>query len=73
MDVKNAELRQVQEELIRFRKESERQASKNKLLETGTSSQREMELRDEKDNLLVNVSFYSSLEAVWLMDSHRPY
>jgi E3 ubiquitin-protein ligase BRE1 len=53
VDVKNTELRRAEENLVRLRKESERQADKYKLLSTGTSSQKEAELQKEADKLMV--------------------
>ena len=53
MDTKNTELRRAEENLVRLRKEAERQATKYKLLSTGTSSQKEAELQSEVDKLMV--------------------
>jgi E3 ubiquitin-protein ligase BRE1 len=53
VDAKTTELRRAEENLVRLRKEYERQASKYKLLSTGTSSQKEAELQDEVDKLMV--------------------
>lgn len=53
VDQKNTELRRADENLVRLRKESERQASKYKLLSTGTSSQKEEELQKEVDKCMV--------------------
>jgi len=52
IDAKAAELRRVEEEVLRLRKEAERQASKYKLLTTGTSSQKEAELQSEIDKCM---------------------
>lgn len=60
MDAKAAELRRVEEEVLRLRKEAERQASKYKLLTTGTSSQKEAELQSEIDKCMVSLDLYFS-------------
>jgi len=52
VDTKNTELRRAEENLVRLRKEAERQAIKYKLLSTGTSSQKEAELQSEVDKLM---------------------
>jgi len=52
VDTKNTELRRAEENLVRLRKEAERQATKYKLLSTGTSSQKEAELQSEVDKLM---------------------
>jgi E3 ubiquitin-protein ligase BRE1 len=53
VEEKNTQLRRAEENLVRLRKESERQADKYKLLSTGTSSQKEAELQKEVDKLMV--------------------
>jgi E3 ubiquitin-protein ligase BRE1 len=54
VDTKTAELRRADENLVRLRKESERQANKYKQLSTGTSSQKEAELQGEVDKFMVS-------------------
>lgn len=56
LDAKSIELRRIGEEVLRLRKEAERQTSKYKLLSTGTSSQKEAELQAEIDKLMVCTS-----------------
>ncbi|KIM91914.1 hypothetical protein PILCRDRAFT_809908 [Piloderma croceum F 1598] len=53
VEEKNTQLRRAEENLVRLRKESERQADKYKLLSTGTSSQKEAELQKEVDKLMI--------------------
>ena len=59
VEEKNTQLRRAEENLVRLRKESERQADKYKLLSTGTSSQKEAELQKEVDKLMVR--FFKTL------------
>jgi len=53
VEARNADLRCAEENLVRLRKEAERQVSKYKVLSTGTSSQKEGELQKEVDKLMV--------------------
>lgn len=54
MDAKATEVRRVEEELVRVKKDAERQQSKYKLMATGSSSQKEAELQQDLDKVWVS-------------------
>ena len=54
LEAKTTEVRRAEEELIRLRKDAERQQSKYRLMATGSSSQKEAELQQDLDKVWVS-------------------
>lgn len=53
LDKQRADLRRAEEGFVKSRKEAERQASKSKIINSGSSFQREAALQEEIDKLMV--------------------
>jgi len=51
LEAKATEVRRAEEELVRLKKDAERQQSKYKLMATGSSSQKEAELQQDLDKV----------------------